>query len=85
MNYLSGRLPVSATGVLTTKTGTGRFQLESAYISSIPIPKLLLQEIVSYYSKTPQNPSGINIDDPFALPAKIREIQVDRGQAIIVQ
>jgi hypothetical protein len=40
---------------------------------------------VSYYSKTPENPSGINIDDPFALPARIREIRVERGQAIIVQ
>jgi hypothetical protein len=85
MNYLSGRLPVSATGVLTTNKGMGRFQLESAYISSIPVPKLLLQEIVSYYSKTKENPAGINIDDPFALPAKIREIRVERGQAIVVQ
>jgi hypothetical protein len=85
MNYLSGRLPVAASGVLTTKEGVGKFQLESASISSVPIPKLLLQELVSYYSKSPQNPSGINIDDPFALPAKIREIRVGRGQAIIVQ
>jgi hypothetical protein len=54
-------------------------------VSSIPIPKLLLQEIVSYYSKTAENPAGINIDNPFALPAKIREIQVERGQAIVIQ
>lgn len=85
MNYLSGRLPVAATGVLTTKEGVGRFQLESASVSGVPVPKLLLQEIVSYYSRTPDNPSGIGIDDPFALPARIREIQVERGQAIIVQ
>jgi hypothetical protein len=85
MNYLRGRLPVSATGVLTTGNGVGQFQLESASVSSIPIPKLLLQEIVSYYSKTADNPNGINIDDPFALPARIREIQVERGHAIIVQ
>ena len=85
MNYLRGRLPVAASGVLTTKEGKGQFQLESASISSVPIPKLLLQELVSYYSKTPENPSGINVDDPFELPAKIREIRVERGQAIIVQ
>jgi len=85
MNYLSGRLPVAATGVLTTKEGVGRFQLESASVSGVPIPKMLLQEIVSYYSRTPDKPSGIGIDDPFALPARIREIQVGRGQAIIVQ
>ena len=85
MNYLTGRLPVAATGVLTTSNGVGRFQLESASVSSMPVPKMLLQEIVSYYSRTPENPAGISLDDPFALPARIREIQVERGQAIVVQ
>src|SRR6267142_5413122 len=50
MNYLTGRLPVTATGVLTTSNGVGRFELESARVSSVPIPKMLLQEIISYYS-----------------------------------
>jgi hypothetical protein len=85
MNYLMGRLPVTATGMLRTTNGVGRFELESAAVSRVPVPKLLLQEIVSYYSRTPQNPAGINLDDPFELPARIREIQVDRGQAVIVQ
>ena len=85
MNYLMGRLPVTAVGVLKTSDGVGRFQLESASVSSIPVPKILLQEIVSYYSRTPEKPAGIGLDDPFQLPARIREIQVERGQAIIVQ
>ena len=85
MNYLMGRLPVTATGVLRTSQGVGHIEFESAAISRLPIPKFLLQEIVSYYSRTEQNPNGINLDDPFALPARIREIQVERGQAIIVQ
>jgi len=85
MNYLMGRLPVTAVGVLKTSNGVGHFQLESASVSSVPVPKLLLQEIVSYYSRTPDKPSGIGLDDPFALPARIREIQVERGHAIIVQ
>jgi len=84
-NYLTGRLPVTAIGTLKTSEGMGRFQLESATVGGVPVPKLLLQEIVSYYSRTPDKPSGIGLDDPFALPARIREIQVDRGQAIIVQ
>jgi hypothetical protein len=85
MNYLTGRLPVTATGVLTTSNGVGHFELESASISSLPIPKLFLQEIVSYYSRTADKPAGVSLDDPFALPSRIREIQVLRGQAIIVQ
>src|SRR5947209_8761251 len=85
MSYLTGRLPVTATGVLKTNNGFGQFMLESAAVAGVPVPKLVLQEIVSYYSRTPDKPSGIGLDDPFALPARIREIQVERGQAIIVQ
>ena len=48
-------------------------------------PMSLLQELLGYYSRTPENPKGISMDDPFELPAHIREIQVDRGQATIVQ
>jgi hypothetical protein len=85
MNYLWGKLPVSAVGVLKTSKGVGHFELESTHINGVPIPKLLLQEIVSYYSRTAEKPAGMSLDDPFALPARIREIQVLRGQAIIVQ
>jgi hypothetical protein len=85
MNYLMGRLAVTAVGRLRTANGVGHFDLESSSVGSIPIPKILLQEIVSYYSRTGERPSGISLDDPFALPARIREIQVERGQAIIVQ
>jgi hypothetical protein len=85
MSYLSGRLPITATGTLTTSNGVGQFQLESAAVSGVPVPKMILQEIVTHYSRTPLNPAGIGLDDPFALPARIREIQVERGQAIIVQ
>jgi len=84
-NYLTGKLPVVATGRLQTGNGVGRFELESASVGGVPVPKLLLQEIVSHYSRSAENPSGFNIDDPFSLPARIREIQVERGQAIIVQ
>ena len=85
MSYLTGRVPLTATGVLTTSNGVGQFELESAAVGGVPIPKMLLQEIVSYYSRTPEKPAGISLDDPFALPARIREIQVERGQAIVVQ
>ena len=85
MNYLMGRLAVTAVGKLKTSGGVGHFDLESASVGSIPIPKILLQEIVSYYSRTPEKPAGIGLDDRFELPAHIRDIQVQRGQAIIVQ
>ncbi|MGH8637727.1 MAG: hypothetical protein ACREUZ_11400, partial [Burkholderiales bacterium] len=85
MGYLTGRLPLTAAGTLTTKDGVGRFNLESAEISGVSVPKTLIQELLSHYSKTPENPAGINMDDPFELPARIREIRVGKAQATIVQ
>jgi len=85
LGYLTGRLPVTASGVLTTKEGKGQFQLESAEISGVTVPKSVLQELLSYYSKSPENPEGINMDAPFELPAKIREIRVGTGTSTVVQ
>jgi hypothetical protein len=85
MRLLTGRLPVRVQGVLTTSRGMGRFSLESATISGLPVPKSVLQTLVSHYSKSADHPQGVGLDDPFVLPAAIREIQVEPGQAIVVQ
>jgi hypothetical protein len=84
-NLLGGRLPVTVSGLLHTQNGQGRFELQNAAISGVPIPKTLLQELVSYYSKTENHPQGVSLDEPFALPAGIRQIEVGQGQAIVVQ
>lgn len=85
LGYLTGRLPVTASGVLVTKEGKGQFQLQSAEISGVTVPKSVLQELLSYYSKSRENPEGINMDAPFELPAKIREIRVGTGTSTVVQ
>jgi hypothetical protein len=85
LGYLTGRLPITATGTLTTRSGIGQFKLESAEISGVTIPKTVLQELLSYYSRTKENPAGINMDDPFELPSRIQEIRVEKAQATVVQ
>ena len=85
MGYLTGQLPLTVRGRLTTANGVGRFALESAELSGVSIPKTLLQELLSYYSRTPEDADGISLDDPFELPAQIREIRVASGSATIVQ
>ncbi len=85
MGYLTGRLQVTAAGTLTTKDGVGQFTLESAQISGVTVPKSLIQELLTYYSTTKDNPDGINMDKPFALPSAIREIKIGQGTATIVQ
>jgi hypothetical protein len=84
-NLLSGSLPLAVNGVLRTKNGVGTFAVESASISSVPVPVWMLQEIVSYYSKSESAPNGVVIDKPFVLPNGIREIQTAKGQATVVQ
>jgi hypothetical protein len=85
VGYLSGRLPVVVSGRLTTKDGQGQFQLESAEISGVSVPKAVLQELLTYYSKSPENPKGISMEAPFELPARIREIRVGAGTSTVVQ
>jgi len=85
LNYLSGRVPMTATGTLRATGGYARMEYESGALGPVSIPKFILQEIVSYYSRTPEKPGGIDLDAPFALPARIREIQVETGRAVVVQ
>jgi hypothetical protein len=84
-NLVGGRLPVTVSGVLHTRDGRGRFELQSAELSGIPVPKTLLQELLSHYSKSDDHPNGVRLDDPFPLPANIRQIEVGAGQAVVVQ
>jgi len=84
-SYLGGRVPVTVTGVLHSKDGQGRFELETAEVSGVPVPKALLQEMIASYSRSAARPQGLKLDDPFALPLKIKQIEVGAGQAVVVQ
>lgn len=84
-SYLGGSVPVGVTGILHTENGQGRFEIQSAEVSGVPVPKAMLQQLVSQYSRTPRNPDGIDLDDAFALPANIDKIEVGQGQAVVVQ
>jgi hypothetical protein len=84
-SYLGGRLPVTLTGVLRTENGMGRFDLEEAAVSGVPVPASVLADIVSYYSRTDSDPEGVRLNDNFRLPSQIKQIEMGVGQAVIVQ
>jgi len=84
-SYLGGRLPVTLSGVLRTENGMGRFDLEEAAVSGVPVPASVLADIVSYYSKTDSDPEGVRLNDNFRLPSQIKQIEMGVGQAVIVQ
>jgi len=83
--YVSGQVEVVAIGTLRAANGQGTFDLQSATLGGVSIPKSLLQELVTYYSKTPDSPNGFDLDKPFALPAAIQAVETRRGAATVVQ
>ncbi len=84
-SYLTGKLPVTASGRVVTWDGQGRFELDSAEVSGVPIPKSFLGQMVNFFTRTADNPRGSSIDDTFALPAEIRRIDVDANRFTVHQ
>jgi hypothetical protein len=85
LSYLSGRLPVVATGTIDSRSGVARLLLERTEIGGVAVPPSLLQEIVSFYTRSDEYPRGVRLDEPFDLPARIERIEIVRGQAVVVQ
>lgn len=84
-SYLGGRVPVTVTGVLHTTDGRGRFELQEAAAGGLPVPKFLLQEMLSVYTRSAHDPEGMDLERPFDLPVNIRQIELGQGQATVVQ
>jgi hypothetical protein len=84
-SYLTGQLPVTASGRIVTWDGKGKFELESAEISGVPIPKSFLGQMVNFFTRTADNPKGSSIDDTFELPAEIKRIDVQQGRFTLHQ
>ena len=84
-NFLTGSLPLAVNGVLNTKNGVASFAVESASISSVPVPVWMLQEIVSYYSKSESAPKASPSTSRSRFPMASAKSSTARGQATVVQ
>jgi hypothetical protein len=84
-NLIGGRVPVTVTGFVHADGGRARFEMESAEISGIPVPRRVVEELVDYYSRTPERPKGVRLADEFTLPARIQDIELSPGSAVVVQ
>lgn len=83
--YVAGSMEVRVAGRLLASNGKGVFQFQAASVGGVPISKSVLQELVSFYTKTPEQPNGVNLDEPFDLPSNIRSVQTKVGAATVVQ
>ena len=84
-NLIGGRVPVTVGGLLHAQEGRVKFDLQEAEVSGIPVPRRVVEELVDYYSRTPDHPQGIRLDQEFELPAGIRQIELSPGTAVVVQ
>jgi hypothetical protein len=83
--YMSGTVEIRMVGIAHAANGKGKIDLESATLGGLPVPILLVQELIAYYSRTPETPAGFSLDQPFDLPQKVRQVDFQRGSAVIVQ
>lgn len=83
--WVGGSMEVKASGRVLGTNGKGVFQFESAYIAGVPVSKSVLQELVTFYTRSPELPNGFNLDEPFELPSNIRSVQTKVGAATVVQ
>jgi hypothetical protein len=83
--YLEGQVPVEVLAQVHAEAGVGQVELESVTLSGIPIPRTLVQKLVSDYSKNPSLPNGVRLDDPFPLPYGIVSARFRSGKLILRQ
>lgn len=83
--YAVGSVEVIAAGAITADGGMGRVQFESATVAGVSVPKSVVQELLRFYTVTPERPEGFDLDEPFPLPAEILRVIVRRGHATLVQ
>jgi hypothetical protein len=83
--WLTGTVEVTAAGRLTGAEGQGRLLLDQAAVSGVAVPISVLQQVVAYYTRTPEDPSGFDLTQPFPLPSHIQSITLVPGAATIVQ
>lgn len=83
--YVAGAVEVVASGRVTAEDGIARAELESATVAGLSVPASVVRELVRFFTTTPERPDGVDLNQPFELPADIRRVVVRRGHAVIVQ
>lgn len=83
--WVGGKVELIGIGTLHAASGRGVFRLETATLGGVTIPPAMLQEVVSYYSRSPEYPRGFQLGEPFVLPSAIQAVETGRGRATVVQ
>jgi hypothetical protein len=83
--YLTGAVEVVAVGRVEGSGGEGLIRYESATVAGVGVPETVAQELLRFYTRTEVRPRGFAFDEPFALPAGLRAVGVERGAVTVTQ
>ena len=83
--YVTGSVEVTLAGRLFAANGVGVIRFESATVGGVDVSESVVQELISFYTVTPENPRGFRLGEPFDLPSNIRAVQMAAGAATVVQ
>ena len=85
LNYLGGKVPVMATGVVQAAGGVGQVTVEAVEIAGVSVPPAALHQLVLFFTRGESYPEGFDLAAPFELPYSIRAVSVEIGRAVVVQ
>jgi hypothetical protein len=83
--YVTGSVEVLLAAKLFATNRTGVIQFVSASVGGVAVSEGVVQELITFYTVTPDNPRGFRLGEPFELPSNIHAVELKPGAATVVQ
>lgn len=83
LSLLGGRVPLEIQSRLTNDDGFGTVDVEDVRLGPVSVPLSVLEQMVSYATRSSENPEGFDIRAPFRLPYSVRRIRLQPGRALL--
>jgi len=80
---LGGTVPVELRGRLATADGTGRIEVREASVGGVTLPPALVAQLVSMSTRSATRPQGFDLQAPFPLPWRARQVRFEAGRALV--
>jgi hypothetical protein len=80
---LSGTVPVDLRARVEGAAGVGHVELEEVQIGGVSMPPSVLVQAVRYATRSAEQPDGVDITAPVALPWTARRVRVEPGRLLV--
>jgi hypothetical protein len=84
LSFLSGTVPLEARGrVGAPADGFSTIAIEQVYLSTIPVPVSVVEQLVASATKSASSPQGFDVNSPFRLPYDLKRVRLQAGRAVL--